>query len=292
MSRGGGSNQIQQVPSTVRRDPWGPQQAPLERGFGRAEELYNQPEPQYFPGAGVVPFAPETEQALTQTTNRALQGNPLVPQAQQYASDVLGGGFLGGNQFFDDAFEAQVRPTVQQYTQQIAPGIDAQFNAANRMGSNSYATARNTADESFARALSDTAAKMAYGNYAQERGMQQSMASLAPGLASQDYEDLSRLAGVGGAREAQGQAQLQDEINRFNFEQQAPGNRLAQYMGNIQGSYGGTQQSSQPVFAGSPGTRFLGGALGGAGLARAFGGQDTDPWALGLGALGGGFLGM
>lgn len=260
----------------------------LEKGFAEAESLYDSGAPEYFGGQTFVPFSPETTTALGQQANRASQGNPLNPAAQSTAFDTLQGNYLEGNPFFKGAFDAQVRPAVQEYTQSIAPGIDSSFAGAGRYGSNSYATARNTADEAFARGLSDTAGKMAYQNYDQERGRMENAMQLAGSLANEDYTDIDQLARAGAAYEGQAQTELQSDINRFNFEQQKPFDKLAAYMGMISGGYGSEGTTTQPVFD-SPGASFLGGAASGAGIGNLI---NKGPVGAGIGAGLGGLLGM
>ena len=139
------------------------------------------------------------------------------------------------------------------------------------------------------------------GNYQQERGRQLQaagqlvglgsqalgtqlgFAGLSPTLAGQDYADIDRLAGVGGAVEGLGGQALQDRMNRFNFYQNRPQQNLANYIAALQGNYGGTttQQGGSNPLAGGIGGGLLGGSL----LAGA--GQTLSPWGVALGALGG-----
>lgn len=286
LSGGGGSSQPQYVTTTQNSAPWSAQQPFLTRGFEEAKRIYESDQPQYFPGSTVVPFSPQSEQALRMQENRALSGSPLQNMASQQQQDTVSGAFLGGNPFFDGAFNAQVRPAVDRFTQEIAPGIDSSFSAAGRFGSNAYAQSRNRAEDTFARALTDTAGQLAYGNYANERGMQQASAMNAPAFAQADYNDAQRLAGVGAAREDMGQAQLADEIARFNFNQNREANKLGQYMALIGGGYGSSNTTAQPYFR-NPAASFLGGAASGAGIGNMIGGSA----GAGIGALAGGLLG-
>ncbi len=286
---GGGSSKPSQV-VTQKTDtaPWQPQQPHLERIFGEAENLYDSEIPQYFPGQTVVPFSPETETALTQTSARAMMGNPLVPQAQQYASDTLGGEYLSGSPFFEGAFNAQVAPMVQQYSNVVAPNINSQFAAGGRLSGNSRTSAQRDAANLFADALSREAGKLAFQNYGAERQMQQAMSQQAPAFAQLDYLDPQQLAGVGAAREAQAQAQLAGDIDRFNFEQQMPATKLAQYMGLVGGGFGSQSSTTQPIFR-QPGAQFLGGGLMGLSAGKTMG---LSGGPLALAGLGGGLLGL
>jgi hypothetical protein len=108
-------------------------------------------------------------------------------------------------------------------------------------------------------------------------------AQLAPQFADLDYQGAERLAAVGSAREQQAQAELQDQVNRFNFDQNIDAQKLNNFMALIGGGTVGSQ-SIQPVFR-NPLASGLGGALGGAQLGSYF----KNPM---LGAIGGGLLGL
>lgn len=94
--------------------------------------------------------------------------------------------------------------------------------------------------------------------YGQQLAQQQGFANLAPTLAAQDYLDIDRLRGVGQQVEGLGQRALQDQINRFNFQQEAPQQALDRYLQRVSGINLG-QTTTQAGASGSP----LGGVLGG-----------------------------
>jgi hypothetical protein len=287
MSKGGGEKERTVVQKTS-DDPWGPQQEPLKRVFEEAGNVYDSGAPKYYEGSGVVDYSPQTEQSLDMIENRALQGSDITRSGQNQMQQTLDGNYLSGNPFFQGAFEAQVRPAVEQYTQQIAPRIDSNFNAAGRLGSNAYATARNTADDTFARAIADTGGKLAYQNYGMERGLQNAAAFQAPQYAETEYDDALRLAQVGGARETKQGEYLQDDMNRWNFNENAGWNRLGKYAALVAGGdFGGTGTSSQPVFKNT-----ASGILGGAGAGAKIGNMIVPGGGgAGIGALAGGLLG-
>ena len=108
---------------------------------------------------------------------------------------------------------------------------------------------------------------------------------LAPQFAELDYRDAQRLAQVGSARESDAMASLQDNINRYNYEQNIDDQKLRNYMALISGGTVGSN-TIQPVFR-NQGTSALGGALGGAQLASLI-----NPSYAGMGAIGGGLLGL
>jgi hypothetical protein len=108
---------------------------------------------------------------------------------------------------------------------------------------------------------------------------------LAPQFAELDYRDAQRLAQVGSARESDAMAQLQDNLARYNYEQNIDDQKLRNYMALISGGTVGSN-TIQPVFR-NQGTSALGGALGGAQLAKLI-----NPSYAGMGAIGGGLLGL
>ena len=107
---------------------------------------------------------------------------------------------------------------------------------------------------------------------------------LAPQFAELDYRDAQRLAQVGSARESDAMAQLQDNLARYNYEQNIDDQKLRNYMALISGGTVGSN-TIQPVFR-NQGVSALGGALGGAQLAKLAGFSPMG------GAIGGGLLGL
>lgn len=241
----------------------------LEEVLKEAQGLYNADGPEFYPGSTVIPMSPETQMALDAQKERALAGSPLLTQAQDYTSKVLNGDFLSaGNPYFQGAFDAFARPTTD--------AVMAAMSRSGRLGSGAETGV-------LARELGDIGSKLAFGNYERERGVMDQAAQFAPQLAMMDYEDIARLAQVGGAYEAQGAAELQDDIDRFNFYQQKPWDKLAQYSTFVQGgTYGGQSTQKTPVYQASKAQGALGGAASGASMGAAAG-----PW----GALAGGVLG-
>ena len=105
---------------------------------------------------------------------------------------------------------------------------------------------------------------------------------MAPAMAAQDYADFNALAGVGDARRQQSQAELQDQVNRWNFEQNTPAEKLAKYMALVGGGqFGSTGTDTRPVFS-NPLAEGLGLATGAAGLGNMLFGRGGGLTAPGL----------
>ena len=243
MSKGGRSGQ-QTVNTQV--EPPAYAKPFLEYGLSEAKERYDTGEPNYYPFPTTVGFSPESEMALDMVRDRALDPNSLTAQAQNVVQQNL----MGTNPLMSMAF------------QPVVDTIESRFSKAGRYGSGANQSA-----------LASGLAPMAYK-------AQQDALKMAPNIQNLDAQQLAK---VGGAREADAMAQLQSDIDRFNFEQNIDDQRLANYLSLVGGGTVGST-TAQPVFR-NKGLSALGGALGGAQLANlaGFGG--------GTGALLGGLLG-
>jgi hypothetical protein len=267
--------------------PWSKQAPFLEKGFGKAEELFNDPQ-EYFPGQSFVPPSAQTEASIQGMEDAALAPQDLINAGQQQFKDTLGGKFTGqGNPAFDAMAERAIQPLRREFENTVKPNIQGAFSLAGRGGSNMQSAFKEqSANQDYLRAVGDVGASLEYPNYAAERGYQQAAMPQAGAMQQLDYSAPAALGAVGAAREGiTGQA-LGDQMARFNFEQQEPINRLAGYMGMIGGGYGGqsNSQSTQPQTYSNPALGLLGGGLMGASAGNMMGYP-------GMGALGGGLLG-
>lgn len=260
------SSKPQQVGSQVvtqTNDPWSGQAPFLEKGFQRAEtDVLGKPET-FFPGSTVVPFDPLTTEALGSIESRARAGSPLVATGQEAIRSAASGDMLAQNPFLSQdnpylqsAIDAASRGITRNYESVVEPGIDAAFSSRGRYGSGLQAEAIDRAQENLADQLGDVGTQMAFGDYGMqrqgydtERARQMAAASAAPGMAAQDYVDPGQLLSVGAAREGQAASQLQEDINRFNLEQNAEKKALADYMALVAGGqYGGSSSTSSPIY--------------------------------------------
>jgi hypothetical protein len=171
----------------------------------------------------------------------------------------------------------------------VAPSIASGFEKAGRFGSGAYLDMQSQAQQNLGDTLARLAGDISYTDYGRERGFMQNAIGMADPIAQSDYSDIAQLARAGSVYDEQRKAELASEIDRFNFAQEKPYNKLANYLGMVGGGYGGTGTQSQPFFT-NPASSFLSGGLGGLGAAGKLGGTLKDPssWALGgIGALAG-----
>jgi hypothetical protein len=232
-------------------EPWEGQQPYLTTGFQRAQtDILNNPT-QPYPNSTAVPFSPQTELALQATQSRALQGSPLQDAGQQAYLDTIKGNYLmADNPYLQSTIDAANRGTVRNFQTAVQPGIDSMMSKAGRYGSGQHFNQMEGAYNALGQQMSDTADKIAYDNYTQERGRQMTAAQGAPAYAAQDYNDMQKLLSVGQAYEGQAGAQLQDEMSRYYAEQQAKKDALADYMAIVAGGqYGGNRTTTTPIYS-------------------------------------------
>ena len=249
-------------------------------GLEEAKRLYQGFTPQYFPGQTYVSPSEATQAAILAQRNRAIQGSALNPAAQQQQLATIQGQYLGGNPFFQGAFQPAAQAAAQQFNRSIQD-ITSQASRAGRYGSGAMGQLQGTAATTLANALTGTAGQLAYQNYAAERAAQERAAMGAPALAAMDYGDIAQLAAAGQAQEAYQAQALQDAINRFNFMQGQPQQQLSNYLSAAYGAPGG-QVTQTPVYS-SP----LISGLGGAVLGRQIAGPNSGTTGAILGGLAG-----
>lgn len=242
--------------------------------FPEANRLYQSAGPLYFPGQTVAGVAPERGQALQAQAARALGGSPLTALGAAELGRTLGGGYLNDNPHLQAAIDAASRGLTRNYQTATAPGIDSAFSLAGRYGSGAHMSAHDTAQRNLAAQLGDVAGNLAYQGYGAERANMLNALNAVPAYAQADYADIAQLDAVGRAREAMAQALINDQVARWNFEQQMPADKLRQYAGLIQGNYGGTTTTTSPY---SSGAGILGGATSGAGLGGTIGSLFPGP---------------
>jgi hypothetical protein len=236
----------------------------LSYGLGEAQRLYQAGGPQYYPGQTYVAPSQTTQTGLQALEQRAMQGSPLIAQAQQQIQNTIGGNYLSGNPFFQGAFAPAAQAATQQFQTAIGD-IGSAASKAGRYGSGAMGTLQDRASGQLAQQLSNTAGQLAYQNYADERGRQQAATMAAPGMAQADYQDIQNLLAAGQAREGYTGQQLQSDIARFNFGQQQPQQNLATFLSSVYGNPMATLKSQTQ--SGSADTSTLQNLLGTAAVA-------------------------
>lgn len=234
----------------------------MQRGVDRAEDIYQQGMPGYFPGSTVVPFSQQTTDALGMTEQMARSGGGIQPAMDTFNATV-GGDYLFGGDGFNAALDAA--------NARVIPQVQSMFSRAGRSGSGLAQTA-----------MADAISNNFAGLYNQERGRQQQALGMAPQMAALQYQPAQMLAGVGAQYEDMAGRELQEEIDRYQYDANAPAMSLDQYLQRIQGiapHAGGTATQQTPIYQNRT-NNLLGTLATGAGLL--FGGAPFAAGGTGL----------
>lgn len=240
----------------------------LSFGLTEAQKLYEAGGPKYYEGATYVTPSETTLTGLQALEKRAKAGSPLLGQAQQTISGLMGGTvnpalagamatasgqYLGGNPFFQGAFAPAAQAATQQFQKAISD-VSSAASRAGRYGSGAMQTLQGRASNQLAQQLANTAGQIAYQNYATERALQEAAqgrvgalsqqdianrmaaVSAAPALAGMDYQDIQNLLSAGQLREGYTGQRLASDIARFNFLQNAPQQNLATFLSSVYGN--------------------------------------------------------
>jgi hypothetical protein len=296
--------------TTQVRDPWVNAQPFLTQIMGSAAGLYNS-------NTGGVPYPGNTTAPLQNQYTTPAYG----------AVNTLAGGELGGstgvnaarglmgdlvtNQGLNTGLQTAVgqfgniyqnalgneNPYLQGVINQQMNKVNSAMSGSGRYGSGGH-------DAAIAAAIAPTLAQ----DYAQRQQLQMQAtgamgdiygqglqragqaAQLIPQLDEARYAGAGHLLDIGQQQRSYDQALLDQQLKLYNAQQMSPWEQLFRYQAAVGGAggLGGTQITSSPG-ATQPSTlqRVLGGGLAGAGMGSMFG-----PVGAGVGALGGGLLGL
>ena len=298
----------------------------LEFSASEARRLYDQGPQQFFPGQTYVSYSdptrqginllgqavsPEEEAATRALYNQAQGGlSSTSLAAQNQLQKTLQGDYLGITPELQNYMDVIARRSEQSYNENVLPSLRSGYGRSGAFGGSDFQQGLQTSGRNFTRELADNLSGVALRNYQGERANQQNALGLAPTYEELAYSHALMAQNAGSAlsgitqRRAQGllsQGQmleeekrmaLQEQMDRFNFNQNAPQERLSQFNSNLQSSYiPGTNvvTTATPYKKGSTFGKLMGGALtiggaliggpagaqGGQQLGSLFGGQDS-----------------
>jgi hypothetical protein len=198
----------------------------VEYGLEEAKRQYQTPGAAFFPGQTYVSPSEATQAALQAAQTRAMSGSPIQQAAQQeYLSTVQG---RGVNPFLEGALAGTTRQAEEAYTRGVQ-NLQSKASSMGRYGSNAMGQQVGQAQDIFGRNLAESAGQLAYNSAEAERGRQMAAVANAPAYAQADYQDIQKLLTAGQGVESYQQKALQDAINRYNYEQTLPQQKLQQF---------------------------------------------------------------
>lgn len=234
----------------------------LRFGMEEARRLYDQGLPAFYPNQTYAGFAPQQEEALRLAEQRAMRGSPLVDTAQNQLQRTLSGEFLGANPYIDPMITAANRNITRQFGETVMPSVQSSLGRSGRYGNNA-ATQKlyENAQRALAEQLADTEVGIRGNAYAQERQLMNAAIGQAPSLAAQDYVDIAQLAGVGEQRQGMEQNRINEDMQRYQYENTIDQQALDQFLARLQGTIplsGSVGTTTTPVRGSSPLSQILG----------------------------------
>lgn len=230
----GGSSSSRQQSHTA---PWAAQQPFLEALYGYAQDLLGSGNYQYGPGR-VAGMDDASVRGMGMAERRANAGSPEMAMAKQEFAKTIGGDYLSpdSNPWLSGMYDAASRGMTRNFQESVMPTLNTRFAMGRTQqdpSGNAQTAAMGRAQGELATGLGDMASNIYGGAYGAERGRMMQAGSMAPTFAQSDYMDSSMLRGIGAERQTFAQRHLDDIVARFNFNQFAPAQKLAEYAGFI-----------------------------------------------------------
>jgi hypothetical protein len=279
MSKGSGSNT-----TTQKADPWAGQQPYLLDLYAKAQGL---PTQQFFPGQTYA-----TPSDLTYTAEQLAEQAALGPQTSIAGSILpsLEEQLMSPAQRFSDpllqeSLRAGLRP-MEESASRLLQQARRDATGAGQLGGTRQGILESEVIKDLLTKQSDVASRL-YGDvYGQTLTSQNRALGLVPTAMQSIMSPAASLASIAESQTARAQQPIDEAMQRFAFEQAAPGQALSQYA-NIAGGtiIPGTQTTTGP---GAQGPGALGGAAAGGGLAYALGASNP---IIATAAILGGLLG-
>lgn len=253
-----------QTTSTTTFAPWA---QPYAEGYlQRAQQVADQPY-QGFQGQRVAGFVPWQQQGLDAMASRAVQGSPLLAQAQQSAMSMMQ---PGTNPYLQPTIDAAQQDVVRNWNTVQMPQFDTAMSRGGSFGNAGVGQVTSQAASDLQRNLGRISTDMRMQDYGAQQNRVLQALGMAPALAQADYGDIDRLMAAGGAAQGQNQRLLDDAYSRFVESRDFPSQQL-NIMGNALGRVGGSATTNNAADPSSA-AQAIGGALTFAQLWKLLGG--------------------
>lgn len=257
MSKGGGKTQT----STTVTSPWAKQQPYLLEGFDQAYNNLQKPK-QMFGGNMIADKTGADSAAEGYLTGYAGTLANQTGTNLNAANWALGPGNLdvGNNQYVQGQMSANTNRLYQDFNDKTVPAIRSNFGQSGQIGGSRQGIAEGLAAQGVSRAAGDSNAQIMGTAYSNALDTYASALSQMPALMQAGTMPGQLLGQVGASQRGFEQDNIDENMARWNFNQNEADTRLAQYMSLISGNWGGTSTATAPTQR----TSLLGGMAGGA----------------------------
>jgi len=234
------------------------QRALLEPVIPIAKNFLANP-PSMFPGSGIVGFNPLQQQAqqMTMQAARGMRGMannlPGDYRGLMRDTDFLTSGRVlhpGSNPALKGSIQAATRPIMEQFREQILPGIQGDAINSGGFGGTRQGIASGIAGGKATQAAADIASRMASENYQAGLGAMVGGMGQANQLLGQSGQIMSNsllparaVESVGAQRQAMQQAKLSEQVQRYVNRQMIPFAAAQDVAAMAFGMPGGTTRS-------------------------------------------------
>jgi hypothetical protein len=234
------------------KTPWGPQGKEFKKLYAEADNLLHKPL-EYYGDSTIADRNPWQEQANQNVAGMVQGGSPGMESALRENERTTSGQYLdvGSNPYLRGVGDAAAEDISRSYNRTVAPGIASRFGGAGRSAGpqdsgNAEGNAMAASRRDLGQELSQMYSGLYGGAYEAERGRMGNAVGMAPSMRGMQFADQAALQAAGRDEFQYAQMQLSDTVNRFNFEQYEPYERLGRYQGLISqpGGYGSSAGSS------------------------------------------------
>ena len=299
---GGSSSQAPTQTSSSTQDPWSGVQGPLSTLYGNALNHYTS-------DVGYHPYGGNLQAPVNDALNLGLASEYNLGLGNQYGTPgVNAARTLGTNMIQNEGLSGRLKSLYEQAQGDQNPYLQSILDTSNRRigdkvnaamsGSGRYGSGAHT--DVMSRALAESADPILAQDYDRRQQQMQAIAEggltragqwsqLMPTLDEAQYAPAYHMQNYGKFFQDRAQQDIANQVATWNAQQSRDWEqdaRLANILSGA-GGLGGTKVTSQNAYQPTTLQKIGGGAIAGAGLGSMFG-----PAGAGVGALGGGLLGL
>lgn len=213
----------------------------VQQMMSEAQKLYQSPGPSLYSGSTVAGFTPAELQASEMAKSTAT--GPLselgTAALKNYNFGTTGALDVGNNPYLERVVEGAVRPIGRNLTENVLPNIRSGAVASGGYGGSRQGIAEGLAAGRTAEAIGDTTANIYSNAYGQGLNTFSQTMSQAPAIAGLLGAPAETMSSVGAQERAMEQAKINEDIARWQYEQNLPYTKLAEFSNLIRGPFGG-----------------------------------------------------
>lgn len=221
---GGGSSAPQATTSTTTQELSPEQRELINLAMPAARQFAAAP-PTYFPGQKIAATDPNTLAA-----QQMALGAAYGPASQIASNAAAGTNFLTSGAVLDPnlnpglqgSLAAAMRPLDRAYSTQVLPGIRTGAEMAGQRGGTREGIAQGLATQGYMDTAGDISSRIVSNAYGQGLNAMTQGIGMSPQIMGAQYQPATAVSAVGAQREAQSQQQINEEVNKYMYEQMAP----------------------------------------------------------------------